>query len=278
LHQRLSLNIQGDDEGVQQLIRNADANQRFEPIKIKTNPGYTPFEKTQGNEKKYAGKWIEIMQPFQPDAEPDLFQPQHNEIKTEIAETQSNAEILSAQQWQNTYLVFTTSAGLYIADRTHAHERVLFEKFMGNMQGKPFPSQQLLFPRMVELTPSDISLVEELINDFKQMGFDLAIFGNNAIVVNGIPAALAQGIADTVIKEALAEYKTTQQKLKGGSQLALAAIMAGKYAIQPGANMTESELLKLCADLLNCKQPAITPGGKPVFITFAPSDLERKFS
>lgn len=281
LHQRLSLNVKNEeDTSIHEMLRKAEQNPTYEPFKIKNNPGYSPFPKGgYSSDRKFSGKWVEIMQPESNQETNDLFRNTEKDFVSQQENDEAGVpvEILSVQQWQGRYLLFTTAKGIYLTERQHAHERVLFEKFYNNISGKQFPSQQLLFPRSVELSPQEMIMITELQQDLAKIGFDVSPFGKDTVVVNGLPASLQNGDVKTILKTAIAEHRETQQKLRCSSHEALARVMARQYAIRPGAELTDQETLQLCRDLLACEEPSFTPSGKPVFITFAAADLERKF-
>ena len=59
------------------------------------------------------------------------------------------------------YVLLESAEGLVLMDQHAAHERVLFEEMKRRMENEDVPSQQLLTPIMVELTPRDFDLIEK---------------------------------------------------------------------------------------------------------------------
>ncbi|NIS02575.1 MAG: DNA mismatch repair protein MutL, partial [Gemmatimonadetes bacterium] len=88
--------------------------------------------------------------------------------------------------WQlhNSYILAETRSGLIIVDQHSAHERVLFEQIMRDYDQGNAPSQRLLFPLTIRLSPTEAQAVEELQGILKQIGFELEAFGSNTVIIH----------------------------------------------------------------------------------------------
>ena len=86
------------------------------------------------------------------------------------------------------YIVAQMSTGLLIVDQQAAHERILYERYLKQLKLAQGPSQQSLFPPVIELSPSDFELVSGLLPELHSLGFMISVFGNQAVVVQGVPA------------------------------------------------------------------------------------------
>ena len=100
-------------------------------------------------------------------------------------------------QLHNAYVLVQNDQGFLLLQQQNAHERILYEKYLHALDGKPMATQQSLFPSTVELTPADAVMLQELLPDLKSLGYQLEPFGNNTFVIHGTPADINQGIQPT---------------------------------------------------------------------------------
>lgn len=66
-------------------------------------------------------------------------------------------------QLHNSYIVAQTNKGYYLIHQQNAHERILYERFINAVDGKPIATQQSLFPATMELAAADAVLLKELL-------------------------------------------------------------------------------------------------------------------
>lgn len=270
-----------ENDAFERLIKetNTTARQPEEP-KISVNKNFSPFGSggTSTKTKQNLGKWQEIF--ATPDAEeeskqsPSLFE---QDKLRRVPDDKPTEQVSGIFQFKAAYIVFSTEKGLFIADQQAAHERVLYEDYAKAMDGSGFPSQQLLFPRVAEFHPTDFALLDEIIDQVKLLGFDINPFGNNTFIINGTPADVKKGEPREMLEGVLQKYKENLQELKLGQRESLMRAMAKQSAIAKGTVLTQKEVTELCNQLMNCEVPAYTPTGKPVFITFNETDLEKRF-
>lgn len=244
---------------------------------ISVNKGFNPFGSDVVRKKQPLGKWEDVFAPFKNEEErptPTLFET--HAPKVSRSETIPE-EIQEVFQFAASYLVFSSGGGLLIADQQAAHERVLYEEYSKAIGGNGFPSQQLLFPRVVEFAPADYAMLEEIIDEVKLLGFDISAFGQNTFIVNGSPADVKKRDPKEMLEGVLQKYKENMQALKLGHREALLRAIARQSAIRRGTVLTPKEIMALVNQLLACETPAYTPAGKPVFITFAAHELAKRF-
>jgi DNA mismatch repair protein MutL len=161
---------------------------------------------------------------------------------------------------------FRLEGVLHVADNARAHERVLFEYFLREGRNEPVPSQQLLFPRTLEMKPADMALIEELMPELQRMGIDLAVFGNNTIIVNGLPADHFKGNEKELIDGLMEQFNNQRDVLGTGARERAALAMARQQAYRKPSRQEPEETQDLLQRLFRCSQPAYTPGGKPVYL------------
>lgn len=175
------------------------------------------------------------------------------------------------------YVLSTTSKGTVLLDQQAAHERVLYERYMTAADNQRVLCQQKLFPRVIALGSSDYELMEELIPELLQMGFDVAGFGNNNMIVHGVPADLQHANEEDLIAGILEDLKQNTANNKTNRKERLAWFMAKRAAVKRNQKLTEEEMRNLLQDLFRTQQPTHTSSGKRTYVVLLEDDLLRLF-
>ena len=180
-------------------------------------------------------------------------------------------------QLHNTYIVVQNDAGFMVIHQQNAHERILYERFIKAMEGKPIAIQQNLFPITIELTAMDMVTVNELLPELHLLGYHLEPFGNNTFVIQGTPADVDQGNEKIAIEKMLEQFKHFSADLKYTKREKLFRSLAWQQAIKAGTILTHKEMKILLEDLFACNAPNITPNGKPTYTAFKKNELDKMF-
>src|SRR5690606_22478280 len=107
-------------------------------------------------------------------------------------------------QLNRTYLAFERHDALVLIDQHSAHERVLYERFMHDLESGRAPSQQLLFPLTLHLAPAEAEAFEENRETFTALGFEVEAFGGTSLVVRAVPNPHARFDAERCLRDTLA--------------------------------------------------------------------------
>ena len=158
-----------------------------------------------------------------------------------------------------------------------AHERVLYERFLQQLQNHSGLSQQSLFPQSVTLNSSDYELLKELLPDVRALGFDIREFGKNTVVVEGIPADLNNVGEHQLLEQLLEGFKNNLAILKLDKRDNLARSLARNAAIRSGTRMSQEEMNLLIDQLFACQMPNLALNGKLVITTFTLNELAERF-
>jgi DNA mismatch repair protein MutL len=180
-------------------------------------------------------------------------------------------------QLLHTYIAAPTSRGFILIHQQMAHERVLYERFAAVASGRPIATQRSLFPATLQLSAQDAVLLQELMNDLNQLGYQIEPFGANAFVIQGTPADVSQGNEKAAIESLLEQFKHFSSDIKFSRREKLIRSLAAQQAIKEGTSLTTEEMRTLTSDLFNCAQPNVTAGGCPTYIEFKKDYLEQLF-
>lgn len=181
-------------------------------------------------------------------------------------------------QLHNRYIISQIKSGFMLIDQQAAHERILYERFLQQLETHQGASQQSLFPQTVSLGAVDFELVKELLPDIQSLGFQVREFGKNTFIVEGIPADIGSNISEVEMLEHLLEgFKNNFSLLKLNKRDNLARTLAKNAAIKAGVYLSQAEMNNLIDQLFACQSPNISLHGKPVIITFTLEELIQKF-
>ncbi len=181
--------------------------------------------------------------------------------------------------WQlhNKYLICQIKTGLMIIDQHVAHERVLYERAVDVMTQSVPNSQQLLFPQKVEFRPWEYEVFEEIRDDLYRLGFNLRLFGNKTIMIEGVPQDVKPGTEVTILQDMIAEYQDNASKLKLEKRDNLAKSYSCRNAIMAGQKLSLEEMRSLIDNLFATREPYACPHGRPVIIKLSLDQLDKMF-
>lgn len=258
------------------------------PPRISFNPDFNPFETSPsrntgsttgfGGEKK-AGlpqNWDTL---YRITHEAEVTQSKLNLPETvEMPGVESTPGSKKFFQLHNRYILSQIHSGFILVDQQAAHERILFEQFLRQLETQQGSSQQSLFPQTVVLNSGDFELVRDMLEDIRALGFQMREFGKNTYVVEGIPADIASGISESRIIERLIEdYKNNQTNFKLAKRDNLAKSLARQAAIRPGTILSNEDMAELIDKLFASESPNISLSGKPIILTFTLQELLERF-
>lgn len=175
------------------------------------------------------------------------------------------------------YLVAATNQGFILIHQQAAHERILYERYITAVKGKPIATQRSLFPLTIPLATADAVLLEELLPDLRVLGYEIEPFGKDTFVIQGIPADVEGGNEKVAIEQLLEQYKHFNSEVKFSKREKLLRSLAWQHAIKPGRCLTQKEMKTLAEEMFACDQPNVTPAGKPTYIAFKRDYIERMF-
>lgn len=271
-------------------------NTEIKMPEIRVNPDYNPFQtggssgggrsssasspspKPQGNPAKDWEDLLRVQREFQV--------PLENEVKmmeeqtSLLPEEKEESEVKSVGvciQLNNAYIVSNIKSGLMMIDQQRAHERILFERFLKQLESQQPLTQNSLFPEQIELNPLDHALLLELAPSLEKAGLSIENFGNNTIVVNGLPAESNQLNATQFIESLLEQIKNNRADTRLENKEKVALSLAKSASIRSGKKLSQTEMEQLLHELFMCEIPHYTPKGKPVIVTFTREELAKKF-
>jgi DNA mismatch repair protein MutL len=179
-------------------------------------------------------------------------------------------------QLHGTYIIAEGPDGMYLIDQHAAHERVLLEQLMAQYEQSGVDVQVLLEPLVVELTATQLEVLEQYADELERLGFRIEPFGGNAIALRGVPGIMHRRPPNTTLLAILDELASGG---RGSSRLeALAISTACHSAVRAGQELTLAEMRELVRQLEACTVPRTCGHGRPTMLHLSQQELDRQFA
>ncbi|ARU62723.1 hypothetical protein CBW65_18370 [Tumebacillus avium] len=204
--------------------------------------------------------------------EPILEETSAEEARSNVPQFQPVAQVLGM------YIVAQDDTGLFLIDQHAAHEKVLFEKFSGRLATRQIHPLPLLVPLTLELTAAEAAQLEERIPALMECQIEVESFGGKSFLIRSVPdiwegqntQALLQELIDELLQEGSARNPLQLIENKVITKACKAAIKANQWLSMP-------EMIALCDQLRELKNPFTCPHGRPIIIHMSNYDLEKQF-
>ncbi len=188
-----------------------------------------------------------------------------NEISPSTALDVAELAGAESMQVQDRYLLVPIKTGVLLIDLRRAHERILYDQFKTALTNRTGTSQQLLFPKTVQLTAVDYQLALELRDDLASVGFQFDELGPNTFVIRGIPALTPGENEEQLFANLLAQLREdTGSRLKLDRLEALSRSLARRSVQRKQLTLGPAERRAVIEQLFASANPGYTPAGEPI--------------
>ena len=229
--------------------------------KVDFNPNYNPFKINQ------------VSRPQQQNWR--LAYEEDNTTKQSPATDEQKSFFIQLQQC---YIVTSVKSGLLVVDQHLAHERILFEKYLKELETDAVASQQELFPQHISLNINDASILKEIKPELEKIGFRLEAMNNTAFVINGTPADCKGSDAIAIIERIIEDYKNNLSGNQSDKQLNLARSLASQMAVKAGQALSDLEMQDMVDRLFGCAVSEISPSGKKIYTIINADDIKTRLN
>ena len=175
------------------------------------------------------------------------------------------------------YIVSTGNGGIVVTSIRRARERVLYDRFLAALRGGEHVSQSALFPVQVNVGVDNRLIFDENAEMLSSLGFDISPFGNDTIVVNGMPEGFQ--VDQSSVESAMADVLIILSEGGTGLQEMMESSMAEKFARMAAAGCkdieTSAEAAALIDSLYSSSNPEFTPGGRRTMRLLTSDDIEK---
>ncbi|KRO70198.1 MAG: hypothetical protein ABR81_00330 [Cryomorphaceae bacterium BACL11 MAG-121128-bin16] len=190
-------------------------------------------------------------------------------------EFDSNNELNELSQIGNHFIAVPNENGLLLIHQRRAHKRILFEYFKNILSQQKGQSQQLLFPKEINLNNTELEFIVSMQKELNAVGF-IFEFKDSTLVISGIPPECQEENLHGIIENLIEQAKNSEQ-LNINQKDNLAKSLATSLAISEFKKLADEEMKSLKNELLKCKSPSVCPSGKRTMINLKTADLEKYF-
>jgi DNA mismatch repair protein MutL len=187
-------------------------------------------------------------------------------------------DIVALGQIDNSFIIAADRGALLIIDQHVAHERVLFEQVLRQRAEGKVESQRLLLPIIIDLTPRQQVILENITPELSACGFEVEPFGRKTIAIKAAPADLTTADVQKLLNELLEGLeKETQAVSLTRLREKIAASIACHGAIKVNTHLEPSKMVWLIDELLKTQYPMSCPHGRPIILRYEKNDILKAF-
>ena len=240
-------------------------NPTSEPT-IEVDSSFNPFQRQSVNPPKaiweslYSGMEI-----------PDAAVTEENELKLGVEQAPKVFQLLRK------FVVTTTRSGLLIIDQQRAHQRVLYEKFLTSLTKRNMLSQQLIFPKEIELSQQQMALFSGLEENLNAMGFVVKLSGKQ-LLISGVPSICNDKQMEKLFEDIFISPDDEEQVESFSQGDYMAKLLAKSLSINTNTTLFIEEQQALVDDFFACKETLTCPFNRKIFITLEKQELEKKLN
>lgn len=189
-----------------------------------------------------------------------------------------DSAVPAVMQLKGRYILSPAKSGLTVVDQHRAHVRILYDRYLDLARLDALSTQRVIFPEVLELSPSQSVFLEGIAGELSSLGFDISFLGDNSWTVNGLPSVLNDVNPRELMMAMLDMVMDSGEKLGESIRERIAFSMAKSAAIKPGQQLTSAEMDHILSDLFKLATPNYTPDGKLVLSVIATDDIARLFA
>lgn len=189
-----------------------------------------------------------------------------------------DSAVPAVMQLKGRYILSPAKSGLTVVDQHRAHVRILYDRYLDLARLDALSTQRVIFPEVLELSPSQSVFLEGIAGELSSLGFDISFLGDNSWTVNGLPSVLNDVNPRELMMAMLDTVMDSGEKLGESMRERIAFSMAKSAAIKPGQQLTSAEMDHILSDLFKLATPNYTPDGKLVLSVIATDDIARLFA
>ena len=176
-----------------------------------------------------------------------------------------------------TYWLIEYEDQLLFVDQHAAHEKVMYEKFLGDLKNREIHQQMVAPPVVLTFSIREKECYLRCRESFRQMGFLIEEFGGNEYCIRAVPANLLDIDPQELFVDLLDQIEENGAGISMDKLTERLASMACKAAVKGNMTMTTAEMDSLMDQLLLLDNPYQCPHGRPTIISMSKREVEKKF-
>ena len=178
-------------------------------------------------------------------------------------------------QYKGRYIMTSVKSGLMIIDQHRADIRIRYERYVAHSEKSMPNTQRVLFPEMLEFSPSDNVAMQRSLPELTALGFEISDLGGGSYAVSGVPAGMdglnPVALVRNIVADAAASVELSAQALHE----TMALSMARQAAIPQGQVLSNEEMERVVNELFACSNVNYTPDGHTIIAILPQQDIEK---
>ena len=180
-------------------------------------------------------------------------------------------------QYKGRYIMTSVKSGLMIIDQYRAHTRILYEGYIEQMQKRRPSSQKPLFPDTIHFPASDKVVVEAVMPELQNIGFELTPNEEGDYTITAVPSGLDGLDYVALVQDLVASAREKTTSAIDDINHSIALELARNAAVTYGQVLTNAEMENIVNSLFACSNFSYTPDGKKILTMLRQTDLEQLF-
>ncbi len=257
--------------------------------KVTVDATFNPFQeaterRSGGSFQKVSAKgWEDLYEGLDQEVDTDNFSSLAIESDSDVqgtmyADDEVGEHLATTFQLRRKYVVSTVKSGMLVIHQNRAHERILFEKFLGEITVKEGVSQQLLFPLELSFNTQELGILQEIKDSLTNIGFAFESLEEETVKVTGVPLVVPESGIGTVLDRLIADYMEGFDTGSISQAEVLAQALSKNLAVRTGEVLDQESQLALVNNLFACKEPTLSPFQKLTYTIISEGDIDKKFS
>lgn len=181
-------------------------------------------------------------------------------------------------QLHGIYILAETAEGLIVVDMHAAHERIGYEKLKTAHDGEGLRTQPLLVPASVAVSEREAEVAEREADTLAALGFEVTRSGPQSLTLRSVPALLAHGDVEALLRDVLADLREHGQSRRvAAARDELLATMACHGAVRANRRLTVPEMNALLREMEATERSGQCNHGRPTWARFTLPEIDRWF-
>jgi DNA mismatch repair protein MutL len=201
------------------------------------------------------------------------------ETQTPLWHKKQFSDLRVIGQFHDTYIICESQNGdLILIDQHAAHERIRYELLRSKQAHEKLDVQRLLIPETLELGFEEGRILAGLLETLDHLGLEIEHFGGNTYIIKSVPSMLVNREVAPIVFQLIETITETGVGAGAGDFLdAVHKLMACHHALRANQKLTDKQIHALLDQLDACDDPFHCPHGRPTWIRWELSEVEKAF-
>lgn len=200
-------------------------------------------------------------------------------IVQEVPEMKENwlKDLRIIGQFKNTFILAEDKTDLYVIDQHVVHERILYEKFVKEVDEQRIVKSPLLSPIPLYLNPREESILIKNIIILNDLGFEIENFGPQTYLLRTLPSTLEIDNSEEFFSDLLEDLENSSNNNLSKIRDAVITNASCKKAIKANDKLSFEKIEYLLLELSKTENPNTCPHGRPIYKKISINELYKYF-